>query len=59
MPQLYVYVCPQCGTRSEEGSGLPASWFSINLPANTTEPSRMEYFDTWNCLSVYAGEQTE
>lgn len=59
MPQYQVYVCPNCGTTTEPVSALPPSWFSVNMPQSQTSAGTMtvEYFDTWNCVSVYAGEQ--
>lgn len=63
MPMLYVYVCPQCGTKSEESVTAPAGWFSVMVPPTPTEteelPARTEYFDTWNCVALYSAAQGE
>lgn len=59
MPVYQVFVCPHCGTTTEPGTSLPASWFSVNMPQTEVMAGTMtvEYFDTWNCVAVYAGEQ--
>jgi hypothetical protein len=59
MPLFQVYVCPYCGATTEPVLGLPPSWFSVSMPQSITTAGAMtvEYFDTWNCVSVYAGEQ--
>lgn len=57
MPMQYLYTCPQCGAKSVPEIGLPAGWFSVSLPGTEDTPAKTEYFDTWNCLSVYAGDR--
>lgn len=56
MPMMYTYSCPQCGAETGPVNGLPNTWFSVNIPGTENSPSQTEYFDSWNCLSVYASE---
>jgi hypothetical protein len=56
MPMLYSFTCPHCGTSTGAVDRLPDSWFSVNMPNEEGGGAQTEYFDTWNCLSVYAGE---
>lgn len=64
MPMANIYICAECGTRSAEVNSLPSDWFSVNismLGGNVGSPgagAMTEYFDTWNCLSVYAGARS-
>lgn len=56
MPMQYVYTCAHCGKSSNPVGGVPEGWFTVNIPADGDTPPHLEYFDTWNCVSVYAGE---
>jgi len=59
MPMKYVYICPHCGASSGEVTGLPETWLSVNVTHTEAQGlgASTEYFDSWNCVAVYAGER--
>lgn len=56
MPVYMIYACAHCGTeapRQEYGAMAPPDWVNVIVHGRT------EWFDKWECLQTYAGEQQE